>query len=115
MTDTDIEALCEQCNNLVSGVYKTSCKSAEGVEEMFLDIARQLSGSNRCQLLRRLEIYYTLHTLSKATCLTTVTARAHLGLSFLHRSRIELQNMDAKSFRVERGVEAEEGNNCGNC
>ena len=48
MSDTDIEALCEQCNNLVSGVYKTSCKTGEGVEDMFIDIARQLSrGSNR--------------------------------------------------------------------
>lgn len=71
VTDTDIESLCEQCNNLVSGVYKTSCKTGEGVEDMFTDIARQLSrGSNR--------------------------------------SRIELQNMDANSFRVERGVEATE-------
>lgn len=48
VSDADIENLCEQCNNLVSAVYKTSCKTGEGVEDMFVDIARQLSrGSNR--------------------------------------------------------------------
>ena len=31
----------------VSGIYKTSCKTGEGVEEMFTDIARQLAISNR--------------------------------------------------------------------
>lgn len=78
VSDADIENLCEQCNNLVSAVYKTSCKTGEGVEDMFVDIARQLSrGSNR--------------------------------------SRIELQNVDANSFRVERGVEAQESPSCGNC
>ena len=47
VSDSDIETLCEQCNNLISGVYKTSCKTGEGVEEMFSDIAKQLVGSNR--------------------------------------------------------------------
>ena len=47
VSDSDIETLCEQCNNLVTGVYKTSCKTGEGVEEMFSDIAKQLVGSNR--------------------------------------------------------------------
>ena len=61
-----MEAFCEQCHNLVSGlrkkiiyiltlltahsvsgIYKTSCKTGEGVEEMFTDIARQLAISNR--------------------------------------------------------------------
>ncbi|XP_068210819.1 uncharacterized protein RabX6 isoform X1 [Palaemon carinicauda] len=37
----------EQCHNLISGIYKTSCKTGAGVEEMFADIARQLSDSNR--------------------------------------------------------------------
>ena len=47
VSDADIETLCEQCNNLISGVYKTSCKTGEGVEEMFTDIAKQVVGSNR--------------------------------------------------------------------
>ncbi|XP_023240214.1 ras-related protein Rab-30 [Centruroides vittatus] len=42
ITDSDIEAFCEQCHNLISGVYKTSCKTGAGIEEMFTDIARQL-------------------------------------------------------------------------
>ena len=31
VTDADMEGFCEQCRNLVSGVYKTSCKTGEGV------------------------------------------------------------------------------------
>lgn len=42
VTEADIEAFCEQCHNMVSGVYRTSCKSGEGVDEMFEDIARNL-------------------------------------------------------------------------
>ncbi|GAB6021385.1 RE70650p [Chamberlinius hualienensis] len=47
ITDTDIEVFCEQCHNLVSSVYKTSCKNGAGVEEMFADIAKQLVDHNR--------------------------------------------------------------------
>jgi len=60
-----MEAFCEQCHNLVSGmisfilreiilwfagIYKTSCKTGEGVEEMFSDIAKQLAHSNRSRM-----------------------------------------------------------------
>ena len=51
-----MDAFCEQCHNLVSGVYKTSCKTGEGVEEMFRDIAKQLSDSNRCENISSLFI-----------------------------------------------------------
>ncbi len=47
VSDSDMEAFCEQCHNLVSGVYKTSCKTGEGVHEMFRDIASQLGEANR--------------------------------------------------------------------
>ena len=47
ITDADMDAFCEQCHNLVSGVYKTSCKTGAGVEEMFKDIAKQLGETNR--------------------------------------------------------------------
>jgi len=47
ITDSDMEAFCEQCHNLVSGVYKTSCKTGEDVEKMFTDIANQLAQTNR--------------------------------------------------------------------
>lgn len=40
----------EQCHNLVSGVYKTSCKTGEGLEDMFNDIAFQLINSNRSRI-----------------------------------------------------------------
>ncbi|KAL0273480.1 UNVERIFIED_CONTAM: hypothetical protein PYX00_006134 [Menopon gallinae] len=50
VTESDIENFCEECHNLISSVYKTSCKTAEGVEEMFADIARQLVESNRSRI-----------------------------------------------------------------
>jgi Ras-related protein Rab-6A len=50
ITDSDMEAFCEQCHNLVSGIYKTSCKTGEGVEEMFTDIATQLTTTNRSRM-----------------------------------------------------------------
>jgi hypothetical protein len=40
----------EQCHNLISATYKTSCKTGQGVEEMFADIAHQLVESNRSRL-----------------------------------------------------------------
>jgi len=56
ITDSDMEAFCEQCHNLVSGIYKTSCKTGEGVEEMFKDIAKQLTQVNRSRMeLQRIE------------------------------------------------------------
>lgn len=50
VTDADIETFCEQCHNLISGVYKTSCKLGDGIEEMFTDIACHLAESNRSRL-----------------------------------------------------------------
>jgi len=50
VSDSDIETLCEQCNNLITGVYKTSCKTGEGVDAMFADIAKQLVGTNRSRM-----------------------------------------------------------------
>ncbi|KAG5889803.1 hypothetical protein JTB14_031351 [Gonioctena quinquepunctata] len=50
VSDSEIEAFCEQCHNLVSGIYKTSCKTSEGLDEMFTDIAYQLVNSNRSRL-----------------------------------------------------------------
>ncbi|KAF2365400.1 hypothetical protein FHG87_003844 [Trinorchestia longiramus] len=42
-----METFSEQCHNLISGTYKTSCKTGEGVEEMFADIAAKLGEANR--------------------------------------------------------------------
>ncbi|XP_059093234.1 ras-related protein RabC-like isoform X1 [Tigriopus californicus] len=50
VTDGEMEAFSEQCHNLMSGLYKTSCKTGEGVEEMFRDIANQLSETNRSKI-----------------------------------------------------------------
>ncbi|GJQ66998.1 hypothetical protein Trydic_g7988 [Trypoxylus dichotomus] len=50
VSDADVDAFCEQCHNLISKTYKTSCKTGEGLEEMFSDIATQLVQSNRSKL-----------------------------------------------------------------
>ncbi|KAI4464768.1 drab5-related [Holotrichia oblita] len=50
VSDADIDAFCEQCHNLISKTYKTSCKTSVGLEEMFSDIASQLVQSNRSKL-----------------------------------------------------------------
>lgn len=50
VTESDMENFCEQCHNLISATYKTSCKTGQGVEDMFADIALQLVESNRSRL-----------------------------------------------------------------
>ena len=48
----------EQCHNLISKTYNTSCKTGEGIEEMFADIATQLVQSNRSKLeLQSMEVH----------------------------------------------------------
>jgi len=62
ISDSDLEVFCEQCHNLVSGIYKTSCKTGEGVEEMFTDIAKQLTQVNRSRMeLQRIEEEGSFH------------------------------------------------------
>ncbi|CAH2104567.1 unnamed protein product [Euphydryas editha] len=56
VTDADIENFCEQCHNLISSTYKTSCKTGQGLDDMFLDIAHQLVECNRSKYeLQRLD------------------------------------------------------------
>ncbi|XP_034480494.1 ras-related protein RABE1e [Drosophila innubila] len=50
VTDEDMEAFCEQCHSLISATYKTSCRTGEGIEEMFQDISRQLAEANRSKM-----------------------------------------------------------------
>lgn len=45
-----ISYFSEQCHNLISTTYKTSCKTGKGLEEMFSDIALQLVDSNRSRI-----------------------------------------------------------------
>ena len=42
-----MEGFSEQCRNLVSGIFKTSCKTGEGVDAMFTEIAKQLGTTNK--------------------------------------------------------------------
>lgn len=50
VSDADMESFCEQCHSLISATFKTSCKTGEGLEEMFQDIANSLVESNRSRL-----------------------------------------------------------------
>lgn len=50
VTDADMEEFCEQCQNLITGTFKTSCKTNEGVAEMFQSIANTLGEANRSRI-----------------------------------------------------------------
>lgn len=56
VTDQDMEEFCEQCQDLISGTFKISCKTGEGVEEMFQEVANMLVETSRSRLeLKALE------------------------------------------------------------
>ena len=124
VSDSDMEAFCEQCHNLVSGIYKTSCKSGEGVDEMFRDIAMQLGDSNRYERVSISSASSTqvcksqINSFSPRESCLKFHSLYHFG--FFYRSRMELQAMhgdSARSFRVvDEAVEAREDEepNC-NC
>lgn len=50
VTEADIEDFIEQCHSLISGTYKVSCKTGEGVHEMFQDIANIVNQTNRSRI-----------------------------------------------------------------
>lgn len=50
VTDADMDDFCEQCQTLISATFKTSCKTGEGVEEMFQQIANTLVDANRSRI-----------------------------------------------------------------
>ncbi|XP_055917713.1 ras-related protein Rab-6B [Eupeodes corollae] len=50
VSDAEMEAFCEQCHSLISATYKTSCKTGEGIEEMFRDISNILVDANRSKI-----------------------------------------------------------------
>ncbi|XP_002062394.3 GTP-binding protein ypt4 [Drosophila willistoni] len=50
VSDEEVEAFCEQCHTLISATYKTSCRTGQGIEEMFHDISRQLVHANRSKM-----------------------------------------------------------------
>jgi Ras-related protein Rab-6A len=50
VTDDDINQFYEQCNGIIHGIFKTSCKTNANVAEMFNSIAQSLSESNRSRL-----------------------------------------------------------------
>ncbi|XP_044751204.1 ras-related protein Rab-4B isoform X2 [Coccinella septempunctata] len=75
ITEAEIESFCEQCQSLITNTYQISCKTNEGVEEMFTDIAFQLVNSNRARLeLQSMEkhgfkITQSMEELSDESCL----------------------------------------------
>lgn len=62
MTDQDMQMFCEQCHGLISATFKTSCKTGEGIKEMFYEIAQSLVDSNRSRLeLQSLDAGFKVH------------------------------------------------------
>lgn len=56
VTDEDMEVFCEQCQDLISATFKVSCKTGEGVDEMFQEVANILVHSSRSRMeLKALE------------------------------------------------------------
>lgn len=51
-----MESFCEQCQSLISATFKVSCKTGEGLDEMFQEVANILVESNRSRIeLKALE------------------------------------------------------------
>lgn len=64
VTETDMMMFSEQCHGLVTGIFKTSCKTGDGIDEMFQQIANILVESNRSRMeLQALEQHgFKIHT-----------------------------------------------------
>lgn len=67
VSDADIDNFCEQCHGMISGTFKTSCKTNSGVQEMFQYIAEILHDCNRSKIeLQALERHgFRLETLDE--------------------------------------------------
>lgn len=67
VSDADLDNFCEQCHGMISGTFKTSCKTNSGVQEMFQYIAEILNDSNRSKIeLQALEQHgFRLETLDE--------------------------------------------------
>lgn len=67
VSDADLVNFCEQCHGMISGTFKTACKTNSGVQEMFQCIAEILNDSNRSKIeLQALEQHgFRLDTLDE--------------------------------------------------
>lgn len=50
VTESDMQMFCEQCHGLITGIFRTSCKTGDGIDEMFQQIADILVESNRSRM-----------------------------------------------------------------
>ncbi|XP_005096325.1 GTP-binding protein ypt1 [Aplysia californica] len=53
VTDTDLDQFMSQCQDVLSGVYRVSCKDSSGLEEMFRDMARVLHQDTMSRMTMR--------------------------------------------------------------
>lgn len=67
--DADIDQFCEQCHNLISGVFKTSCKTGDGVDKMFYDIACQLVSTSKMAEVKKDSFKLTAQDKSQESCM----------------------------------------------
>ncbi|KAK0061772.1 uncharacterized protein LOC106072732 isoform X3 [Biomphalaria glabrata] len=53
VTDADLEQFMSQCQDVLSGVYRVSCKDCIGLEDMFYDMAKVLHQSSVSRMTLR--------------------------------------------------------------
>ena len=54
VTEADLDVFMSQCQDVLSGVYRVSCKDSTGMEDMFKDMARVLHQNSLSRMsLRR--------------------------------------------------------------
>ena len=56
VTDADLEQFTSQCEDVLSGVYRVSCKDGTGLQDMFEDMARFLHRNSMSKMTLRRDL-----------------------------------------------------------
>ncbi|GFS21262.1 GTP-binding protein ypt7 [Elysia marginata] len=56
VTDSDLEQFTSQCEDVLSGVYRVSCKDGTGLQDMFEDMARFLHRNSMSKMTLRRDL-----------------------------------------------------------
>ncbi|GFO43361.1 ras-related protein rab-12 [Plakobranchus ocellatus] len=56
VTDSDLEQFMSQCEDVLSGVYRVSCKDGTGLQDMFQDMARFLHRNSMSKMTLRRDL-----------------------------------------------------------
>ncbi|BFZ13571.1 hypothetical protein BsWGS_16610 [Bradybaena similaris] len=60
--ESDLEQFMSQCEDVLSGVYRVSCKDSTGLEDMFQDMARVLHQDSVSRMTLRRDLIIPGHT-----------------------------------------------------